>query len=142
MKLVEHLVHGGLRRRPRLPAGGGACCRIERVSKRRFVDLDRPTDRGHGGRREAFRCQLRRRLAGVDEVADGAPDDRVGTAVVDVSGQREDVGDVGGGDEALARDLSEALRLQLDAVQHGSGQPGDRDRLVERSRNGAVEQWK
>ena len=140
VNLVEHLVHGGLRRRPRLPAGGGARRGIERVPKRRFVDLDRPTDRRHGRRSKAVRRQLRRRLAGVDEVADRAPDDRVRTAVVDVSGQREDVGDVGGGDEALACDLSEALRPQLDAVQHGRGQPGDRDRLVERSWNGAVEQ--
>ena len=115
--------------------------RIERVPKRRFVDLDRPTDRRHG-RRKAVRRQLRRRLAGVDEVADRKPDDLVRTAVVDVSGQREDVGDVGGGDEALACDLSEALRPKLDAVQHGRGQPGDRDRLVERSWNGALSKWK
>ena len=106
---VEHLVHRGLRRRPRLPAGGGARRGIERVPKRRFVDLDRTTDRGHGRRSKAVRRQLRRRLAGVDEVADRAPDDLVRSAVVDVAGQREDVGDVGGGDEALACDLSEAL---------------------------------
>ena len=106
----------------------------------RLVDLDRPTDRGLGRRGKAVRRQLRRRLAGVDELADRAPDDRVRTAVVDVSGQREDVGDVGGGDEALACDLGEALRPQLDAVQHGRSQPGDRNRLVERSRDGAVEQ--
>jgi hypothetical protein len=83
---------------------------------------------------------LRRRLAGVDEVANRAPDDRVRTAVVDVSRQHEDVGDVGGGDETLACDLSEALRPQLQSVQHGRGQPADRDRLVERSWNDAVEQ--
>ena len=40
----------------------------------------------------------------------------------------------------LSRDLSEALRPKLDAVQRRRGQLGDRDRLVERSWNGAVEQ--
>src|SRR5207253_10804913 len=83
---------------------------------------------------------VRSGLAGVDEVADSAPDAVVRTAVVQVCGQREGVGAVGGGDEAIACDLSEALRPQLDAGQHGRGQPGDRDRLVERSWNGAVEQ--
>jgi hypothetical protein len=92
----------------RLPTGGGARGGIERVPKHRLVDLDRPADRGHGRRGQAGRRQLRRRLAGVDELADRAPDDRVRTAVVDVTGQREDVGDVGGGDEALACDLSES----------------------------------
>ena len=39
---VEHRVHRGLGRRARLPAGGGARRRIERVAQRRLVELDRP----------------------------------------------------------------------------------------------------
>ena len=80
------------------------------------------------------------RLAGVDEVAHGAADDLVRAAVVEPGVQGEDVGDVGGGDEALARDLLEALGVQLEPVEHRRGQPRDRDGLVERARHGAVQQ--
>ena len=89
---------------------------------------------------EARRRQRRRRLARLDEVADGPADDLVRAAVVEAALEREDVGDVGRGDEALARDLLEARRPQLDPVQHGRRQPRDRDRLVERPRDRAVQE--
>ena len=93
---------------------------------------------GRGG--EPLGGQLRRRVARVDEVAHGAADDLVRAAVVELAREREDVGDVGRGDEALARDLREALGPELDPLEHGRGQPCDRDGLVERARHGAVEQ--
>ena len=60
-------------------------------------------------------------------------------AVVEAALEREDIGDVGRRDEALPRDLLEARRPQLDPVQHGGREPRDRDRLVERPRNRAVQ---
>ena len=103
--LGEHRVHRRLGRRAGLPAGRGAGGRVERVAQRRLVDLDRPADRGLGGGGERAGRQRRRRLARLDEVADRASDDLVGAAVVELAREREDVGDVGGRDEALARDL-------------------------------------
>ena len=106
----------------------------ERVPKRRFVDLDRPTERGHGRRSKAIRRQCE----------DGSPASTrsrtarltiVRTAVVDVSGHARTSATSAA--VTLSRDLSEALRPQLEPVQHGSGQPADGDRLVERSWNDA-----
>ena len=61
-------------------------------------------------------------------------------AVVEAAAKGEHVGDVGCRDEALARDLLEALRPQLDAIQDGRGQPRDRHRFVERPRHRPVQE--
>src|SRR5947208_2318242 len=49
-------------------------------------------------------------LARVDGLANRAADDVVRAAVVELPGERKHVSDVGGSDEALARNLLEALR--------------------------------
>ena len=114
----EHRVHRRRRRRADLQACRRARGRIERGAQDVLVDLDRAADRVLGGGGQPRGGQRGRGIAGVDEVADGASDHLVGAAVVEAAFEREDVGDVGGGHEALARDLREALGMQLDAIEH------------------------